>query len=513
MQFRIDEAAPRRMLLRASITAAGTAYRQCISFVSGLIVARVIGAADYGVFNLARSLVEVIGTFTRLGLDLGLQRYFGETNSARDHASRIVLLGRLRLLASAVALVPVIAVALGLGRVLEENVYQYSGFAEVLLCLALALPFVTDIGVLGGAYRGILKLAPAVLAECVLLPTIRLAAILVLFAAGWRLWAVVVGTTLGSLAAAAFLAMRARSDFRGDAPARPQPQPQSWTDALRVIRYSCVLAGSVIVTMLMINMDTFMLGYFATAQELGQYSLVKTLLVLTGAAGAACGQGTEALVADRYFRGDLAGMVRVMCQNARLIALITVPVFAIFLFWGAQLVLLFGPSFAVPQVVVSFLAVVPLVQMFFWPTACGLSMTGRHLLELKILSGGMVMATLLCWFAIPTYGQLGAAVAICVSFATANVARVLVVRSYVGAFSFGGDIFVIAAAGVGLAWATNLVVAQLSLPSFWNAACGIGGFVLAYAAAGWSHLLSESEKSGIRAALRSKVPTLFRKGS
>src|SRR6266705_6656755 len=126
MENAIDEAGPRRVIGRASIVAAGSIYRQGISFLSGLVVARVIGAADYGIFNLARNLVETTGIFTRLGLDLGLQRYFGETNTPSQRASRITVLRRVRLLASAVALLPVAAVALGLGRVLEANVYHYS---------------------------------------------------------------------------------------------------------------------------------------------------------------------------------------------------------------------------------------------------------------------------------------------------------------------------------------------------------------------------------------------------
>lgn len=508
MENATDEAGPRRVIGRASIVAAGSIYRQGISFISGLIVARVIGAADYGIFNLARNLVEVTGIFTRLGLDLGLQRYFGETNKARDPASRLVVLRRVRLLAGTVALLPVIAVALGLGRFLEANVYHYSRFADVLLYLALALPFSTDLAVLGGAYRGILKLSPSVMAECVLLPTIRLAVIVILFMAGWRLWAVVVGTTLASFLAAAFLAMRARSDFRGGAPA----SRHSWGDAFRVVGYSSVLAGSMIVTALTTNMDTFMLGHFTTAQDLGQYSLVKTLLILTGVFGAACGQGLEVLVADRYFRGDLIGMVRVMALYARLIALVTVPFFAIFLFWGAQLTLLFGPSFAASQAVVGWLAAVPVVSMIFWPSATGLSMTGRHFLELKILSVGLVIATLLSWIAVPAFGQLGAAVATCISVVIANLARVLVVYRLAGAFPFGGDVVVIALAGVGLAWGSDMVVAQLALPSFWNTVCGIGSFALAYGVAAWAHLLSEPEKSGIRGALRSTARILFSRG-
>jgi O-antigen/teichoic acid export membrane protein len=508
MEQTIDEAGTRRTLRRASIVAAGTAYRQCLSFVSGLVVARVIGAAEYGIFNLARNLVETVAIFTRLGLDLGLQRYFGE-NRSRDPAARVVVLQRVRLLAALAALVPLLAVALGLGTVLESHVYRHARFADVLLCLALALPFLTDMWVLGGAYRGILKLSPPVLAESVLLPTIRLAVIVLLFLAGWKLWAVAVGTTLGSVAAAAFLALRARSDFRGGAPARPQP----WSEVYRVVGYSSVLAGCMIVATLTQNMDIFLLGHFATAQDLGQYSLVKTLLVLTGVFGAACGQGTEALVADRHARGDFDGMVQVMSLNARLIALFTVPVFAVFLFWGAQLALLFGPSFAVSPTVVAWLAAAPLVSMIFWPTACALSMTGRHFLELRILAGGLVVATVLCWFAVPAYGQLGAAVATCLSVVIVNFARIAFVRRAIGRFPFGADLFVIVGAGVALAWCSDLIVAQLALPGFWNVAVGIGCFMLAYATAAWSHLLGESERSDIRAAAAGLAPRFFGKGN
>lgn len=505
MENTLDEAGPRRLIGRASIVAAGTVYQQGISFSSGLIVARVIGASDYGIFNLARSLVDLAAVITRLGLDIGLQRYFGETNASQAKVPRIAMLGRMRLVASALSLLTVAAVALGVGQALEARFYNYPHFAEILLCLALALPFLTDISVLGGAYRGILKLHPAVIAESILLPTVRLALILILFLAGWRLWAVVVGTTLGSLLASAFLATRARSDFRAGDPAATG----TWIDAFRVMRYSSVLAVAVLVVSLTASMDILMLGRFATAQDLGQYSLVKMLLVLMGVFGVAFSQGLGALVAARHVRGDLAGMVRVMSLSTRLVTLTTLPIFAIFLFWGAQITPLFGPSFATSQAVVSLLAISQYVLIVFGPSGWALSMTGKHVLELKILSVGLAVAVIVCWVAIPVYGQLGAAVAICASMAVANLTRVLFVRHSIGAFPFGNDIFAITATGIGLAWASSAATTQFGLPSFWSTVCGIGGFALAYGVASWTHLLSESEKKGIIGAVQSRTRILL----
>ena len=497
MENRTDEAGPNRLIGRASIVAAGTTYQQGISFLSGLIVARVIGAADYGIFNLARSLVDLTGILTRLGLDIGLQRYFGEASATQDSDSRAITLRRVRLLASSCALLPIAAIALGLGRTLEANVYHYSGFAEILLCLALSLPFLTDIVVLGGAYRGILKLAPSVIAENVLLPTIRLAIIAIFFAIGWRLWAVVVGTTLGSFLAAAFLALRARADFRSVAPARSH----SWADVTQVMGYSIVLAAAVLVATLTNNVDVLMLGHFTAAQDVGQYTLVKMLLTLMSVFGAAFVTGLGALVADRHFRGDHDGMVRVMSLTTRWVTLATLPIFAIFLFWGAPLTHLFGSSFAAPQAVVGWLAAGQFVFVVFGPSGWALSMTGKHVLELKILSVSMVIAAFLCWFAVPAFGQLGAAVATCASMTFSNLLRILFVRRSIGAFPFGVDIFAIIPAGIGIAWASDLLVAQFPLSALWCTVCGIGCFILAYGVAAWTHLLNETEKRGILRAL------------
>jgi len=508
MNIHTQETGSRKMIGRASIVVAGTAYQQGISFFSGLVVARVIGAADYGLFNLARSLLDLTAIVTRLGLDIGLQRHFGESNAVNDRTAHVVVLRRVRFLASAVALLPLLAVALGLGRFLEENVYQYPHFAQVLLCLALALPFLTDIAVLGGAYRGILKLSPTVMAECVLLPTIRLAVILVLFVAGWRLWAVVVGTTLASLLASMFLSVRARSDFAGG----DAIEPRSWEEAFRVMRYSGVLAGVVLVATLTVSMDMLMLGRFATAQDLGQYSLVKMLVGLMGVFGMAFSQGLGGLVAERHVRGDLAGMVHVMRLSARLVTLVTLPIFAIFLFWGAKLTPLFGPSFATSQAVVGWLAASQYVFIIFGPSGWALSMTGKHVLEFKILAVGLAVSVVVCWFAIPAYGQLGAAVGTCASFAVANLARAVLVRRSIGAFPFGIDIVFMTATGIALAWVCSTAIGLLSLGPLWSTLCGIACFVPAYTILAWMQFLHESEKTEIQAAAVRTVHRLFARG-
>jgi O-antigen/teichoic acid export membrane protein len=476
-------AAPRGLLGRASIAGAGSIYQQCLTFLSGLIVARVLGAADYGVFNLARNLVDTTSILTRAGLDIGLQRHFGEGRSLPDQSGRRLVLHQLRLVTALLALLPVMAVALGLGRVLESNVYPHAGFAQLLLCLALALPFVTDLTVLGGAYRGNLHLTPAVLAESVLMPTARLLIIVMLFMAGWRLWAVALGTTTGAVLASAWLALRARRDFR--APVTTAP----WAEARRVLRYSWVMAAAVLVTTLTNITDILTLGRFVPAEQLGQYSLAKTLLLLTGFFAAAFTQGLGGMVADRHFQGDRAGVVDVLSSTFQWIALATLPMFAIFLIWGSQLMPLFGgASFSIAPAVVAWLACGQLVFALFGHMGWALSMTGRHLVEFAILAAGLIIAVVLCALLVPARGQLGAAIATFSAIAFVNGARMIYVRNALGMFPFGGRIFLFAGCGLLLAVAARALSVRLGLAPTWAMLAGIGMFLPCYAAACWLYL-------------------------
>ena len=402
---------------------------------------------------------------------------------------------------------PIAVVALGLGDALEANVYKHAGFAQTLLCLALALPFLTDIAVLGGAYRGTLKLSPSVLAESVLLPTFRLAAIVILFLAGWRLAAVAVGTTIGTVLAAAFLAARARADFRNAA--RPE---RAWHAALRVARYSGVLAGAVLVTGLTATLDVLVLGAYATAETLGQYSLVKMLLVMTGLFGGAFNQTLGPLVAAHHARGDRAATCDAIASTVRFIALATVPLVLAVSFWGAALVPLLGESFQTSAGVVAWLAIGQLAAVLLGPAGWALSMTGKHVLELAILVAGLAIAAVACALAIPAYGQIGAAIATACSIVGTNALRVWFVRRSLGTLPFGADLVTIVAVGLGAALACEGVLALTELPARYESALGIALFASVYGIAAWVLLLRPDDQEAVR-NLRTRALVFWRRST
>ena len=246
------------------LAALGMIYQQIISFVSGLLIARVIGAADYGIFNTSRSLLSILLVFTRLGLDFGLQKHLGSATTDAVLQSRLYHLKTFRRLAVMVAIVIVLLTASGGGYLLEKYVFRFDNFGAICLGSMLALPFMTDMALLGGTYRGVLKIGPSIIADLILAPTLRLALVVVFFIIGFRLWGVVIATSAASIVAAIWLQRKFRQDFKSQIPQRSELSTEESRvrkeEISAVVKYSLVLAFSIGVTTLTRTLDSLEIG-------------------------------------------------------------------------------------------------------------------------------------------------------------------------------------------------------------------------------------------------------------
>lgn len=483
-----------RLARGASIAAFGMVFQQAVAFASGLIVARVIGAAEYGVFNLARNLVQITSILTKLGLDLGLQRFLGAASVPDDlirWKSRVMTL---RLIGLGVSLIPCLIVLLGLGNWLEASVYRYDNFADVLLIVGLSLPFLTDLGILGGAYRGIKLISPSIKAEFILLPIFRLVLTLLLFAIGWRLWAAVVGSSVGVVLASAYLAWRARHDF----PPSVSHGESRWTDCRQILGVSLVMAGAMLVTLLTRSVDMLLLGHYVSAADVGQYALAQMMLMVVALFGNAFGQSLGPLVAERFGAADLAGMGEVLRTNSRWVALVTAPIFAVFLTWGHELALLFGPSFAMPQAVVGWLGASALLVTLTASNGYALSMTGRHKSEFWLLCVGLLLAAICCAWAIPRWGQIGAAAGGFVALAVANLLRVGRVQRLFGVSTLDNKLVPIIALNVAAALGTGFLLQAVVESVLIRVPLGCTIFMLFSLGGTWLFGLNDTERSMLK---------------
>lgn len=421
------------ILRSASITLAGLIYQMAISFASGVIVARVLGPSLYGIFSVARTLCESAAAFTKLGLDIGFVRYFGE-HSRKEYAnSNAHLLSFALKAVLLIASIPVLALLLGGGRLIEQHIYKYEDFSIILLAMSLSIPLMSILQVLGGAFRGYLQITPRVIAEYFLQPSSRLAIAVALFAIGWRIWGVIVGTVLSLGIASVYLIIRKRHIFMHNSPANMQSGDEAPFKRLtEICGYSIVVSLTVAASGILLRSDVIVLGYFSSAKEIGNYVVIQMLVGLIGIFNAALNQAVAPLLAKLNKDGDSEEMFRIVRQHTRWVMAASLPIFLLMSFYGSQLAGIFGKEYDTSPTIFMLLGLGQLVVAVFASSGFLLSMTGRHTVELYVMTGALLAAFVLNLVFIPTFGLPGAALAILTSVIVANGARMLVIYKAFG---------------------------------------------------------------------------------
>jgi len=434
----------------APLNVAAMFYAKVVAFAAGLLIARVIGATEYGIFNVARYVLDCCIIVTPLGLDYALQRHLG--SAPEQLSTRLRQLTFFRIVTLGVAIVPPALVATGLGGYVEQSIYHYPDFAKILLVMLIALPFATDIAVLGGAFRGVLNPAPSILANFVVQPTVRLIIMGLLFVLGFRLWAVVVATSASYVVSWLVLALLARKDMSGSS----LPDRQDWTDIRSVFAYSASLAATVVFTTWIRSADSLFLGHFGTSRDVGQYAAILMVAQLIGLVAEALGQTLGTRIAFYFRNNDLVAMENLLAEYARRNAILSAPIFAVVLFWGNRIDLVLGPSFVADFPVVALIAARIYLQIIFGGSGFALSMTGWQFREAVLSGCGILFSLLICSILIPRYGQTGAALASFAALSAIHLVRYAVVRT----------MFRIRVVGISVAATTALAVTTSAVSYF-----------------------------------------------
>ena len=475
----------------AGLAATGLMYNQAITVLSGVLIGRIVGAADYGISNVAKNLFQIAVLITPVGLDLALQRYM---SGAHLDAGRFLVLRKLRLFACSLAVLPMIGLAFGGASWLANHVYDYRDFAGILLVTFAALPFATDTAVLGGAYRGIRKPTPAILATYVFAPTARVAITMLLLVAGWRLWSIIVATSLSQVVTWLYIWQRARRHF----PAMSEQDAGGWAESQAVLAFSWPMCVSLVVTAITKMTDVLVLGHYRPSSEVGQYVAVQLLVSILTLFSSALGQTLGSTVAAHFENNDNHKISATLQDNMILISLVAAPLFSVIIFWGDRIDLILGKSFSVSWYVVLILAINQLVTAMFAFSGLALSMTGRQVSEAWILGGGLIASVALCALLVPSYGAPGAAAATLVAVSGTNLIRTWFVkhRMKISIWSLAAFRPVFIAVTIGAF--CKLAILELSSDRFITAIGGATVSLLLYAVMAWLFLLTRSQRDALK---------------
>ncbi|WP_319548770.1 oligosaccharide flippase family protein [Desulfogranum marinum] len=413
------------------LASAGSIVSQIIAFVSGLIVARTIGPNNYGLFVLCRNLCQTSSILSRSGFELGVIRKIRENkDNALLQASYIA---HALYISGALSFSFVLLAWLWGSNYLSNNVYHYDQFNSVFSVMVILIPLLAVFRIYIGLNRAYFRIQQSVIVESILQPVSRLLIILILFIFFVDLWAVIWGTLLSFLFVICYLIYDAKKRIKIYF-FSPKLLPK--IDIGSYWRYSFMIAITSSVNLLLTKMDSFMIGYFNGAEEIGKYAIIQltvpVIVVFNGSFNKMLGPTIAELAADNNYKG-MASAIR---QHTRWMAIGSFPLFLIFAFFGKDLLLIFGKEFTLPAITIVILASGQLVTAIFSSAGFLLSMTKSYKFEFPVLLLALFLNVFLNYLLIPKFGIVGAAVATLIALFMANILRVAIVSEIYSFFIF-----------------------------------------------------------------------------
>ncbi|GJE18181.1 lipopolysaccharide biosynthesis protein [Methylobacterium marchantiae] len=383
------------------------------AYVAQVLMARLMGRTEYGIFATIWVWIAILGHSSTLGFAQGACRFL-PADQARGDVAQVrgfLLAGALATgtFACAVALV-------GLALVWMQGSLLAGPYAGPLLLAALVLPLFTLQDYLEGVARSqnwaVLAIAPPYLLRQGLIMAAMVGAVaLGAPAEAWVAVACTLAATGIALAIqAGLLVLRLRAVLP---PVTPRYRWRLWLRACLPIG-ATELAHSAFnmidVVILSVMMPPTAVGLYFVATRIQQF-----VPFVQFAASAATAQRFTAVHAV----GDAPGLTRLVRMQARLTFAATAAIGLAVVAAGPLLLGMFGPEFRDSLPLLTVLVSGSVAASLFGPGEDLLTMIGGERLCAAITLAMLALASLLCALLIPAFGVMGAAIAM----ALANVLR------------------------------------------------------------------------------------------
>ncbi len=447
------------------IAIAGMALGVVFAFLTRLIIARYGLQANYGTFSLALVVLQSAAIISGLGLSRGAIRYIAYFRSGGDKAKvRMAMSASLRF--SMLASIIVGLVVFLTADAIALNIFNAPDLIPALKIFAIGIPFSTLTSVLVAFFRGFGRIVPWVLFQSIILNSIALIIMIIILTAGLPFvtvfYAYLTAVILTSITLALYTAKKL-------------PEPIALTSnkedppiTRELLLFSLPLLGSTLIGMLIMHIDTLMIGYFKTMDMVGLYNAAYPMASFISIPLIALNLMYTPVATGLYAQNKISEIRRNYAVLTKWLVSITLPIFLVMaLFPEASIHLLFGQEYIAAATALRILAIGFIINNLLGPNGETLLALGRTNF---ILWGTIAAATLnitLNILLIPPLGMVGAAIASAATLASVNIIRLLMIYSLIKAQPFSKNLFKPLIISIVLAALVQITVSNFFTVSFW----------------------------------------------
>lgn len=409
------------VILAAGLQAAGI----ILLLLANILLARLLGAAEYGVYAYALAVVTMAGIPAVIGLPPAIVQQVAVLETRADWG---LLRGYLVWANTAGLALSGVLAALGaiiIGLFLTDGPLA----AGATLALALLLLPLRALGALrGAALRGLHRNLSGQLPESLVHPGLLVVFCATLFVltgpgslvAGQAMALQVAATALAFVVGAVLLVRLLPPAVRQ---AKARYESGDWR------RNGVILASSGSVRAANEQVAALLLGPIAGAEAVGLYAVASRGAALIAFMLNAVNVTLASSFAGLHTTGDHSRLQRLVTRSARLILVTSAPLALLMIVFSEQLLAgLFGREFAAAATVLAILAVGQILHVAAGSAGILLNMTGHGAVSARAHVLALVATIVLCAILIPPYGATGAAIAVSLGRLLADAVMTIAVR-------------------------------------------------------------------------------------
>jgi O-antigen/teichoic acid export membrane protein len=393
-------------------------------------VSRHEGAAAYGRFELALTVLTIGALAARLGLDGVLVKWLAATSVQ----GRMDLQRRIAVRALVVSVGVAWAVSGLLMAGLDARLTSWLGDPEMAglwPAVAAHIPVMAFWGMAAEGLRGLSRMRSYALLQ----PGIVVAGAVALLVLGDMnvmqayVWSLAASALLGAVLLATALPRGPVGAGAGAAKAGEAGDGYGWR-AMFSTGWPMLLSSAMFLVMSWT--DTLLVGHFLEEDQVGVYRVAFRMAAVVTLVQAAVNSYAAPLFAERHASGDRAGLRAALRQTTLLNVAFSVPAFGVLVAAPTWWMGWFGEAFEAGATCLVWLAAGQVVNALCGPVMYLLNMTGHERPAQRIVWVAALVNLGLNLWAIPRFGIEGAAVATALSMALWNVAAAVAVKRLLG---------------------------------------------------------------------------------
>lgn len=398
--------------------AAGSLFEFGIRFVIAFLLARLLGATEYGMYNLAISTAVIVASIAALGMDDGMIRYIAMMASKQDEKG---VWGTLQIGIGIGIITSFLAgaVLFLLAEPISLYIFHDPELVPLLKLFSFIVPPLTMSNILVGATRGFKRMDYSALAENVIQFVIRLALIAALALIGLNVMMASAVFGLSELAATVALLYFLHKQFSFKRPLR-----EARHDTRGIFNFAIPFWLSGMLSKFRKNIQAILLGTFNTVTSVGVFAIVSSINLVGRISYQSIIASVKPFLAELHTQGNIKQMGQLYQTTTRWTLITNLPIFLIMVLYPAQLLNIFGESFVAGSSALIILAFAELANAGTGICGSIIDMTGYTKLKLTNSVIWVLLLSVTNLLLIPPWGVIGAATATLISTATINFLRV-----------------------------------------------------------------------------------------